>query len=535
MEPQVRKEKLSIYLVKDIHIENEKLIKHDDLKEPIHFDVNGISGVLYAKMDHPKLPSWTNFFLSTITVPDGFFGRSQAVSAVAVIHRNTRTFILSFGHGHHLINLDHVERDFGLRVTLNSVDPDKLRSVDKASYADNPLNSRTQSSSEVDIFQLQMDSEMELLHAVTGNSKISTFGQNVTGRDALTIVVGIDLSGLAPILDEALIKYNEKLPIQFEWVDNIRRVKDGLIIETLDSYLSEKLEIADDQIWLGEPEIVDWEDQVGYSFDLRSRTPRHAVLSYSKLVEYFQGQCRPVSVQALKSQLIHANDAQYRARQSWPAYRCLYAELKIGTEQYLLRNGHWYQAEASFVESINDFLERHVRPYPHDLPTYGAGREDEYNLATSQGDTSFTLMDKNNTKLGGRYDKIEFCDLIKNNTDLIHVKYYRSSSTLSHLFAQGLVASEAFIKDEEFRKKINEKLPNCIRLDDPLPRPDASSYNVVYAIATNKSLPSELPFFSKVILRNSLRTLTAIGFNVFLAKISVDPTLYKKLTYKPKP
>lgn len=146
----------------------------------------------------------------------------------------------------------------------------------------------------------------------------------------------------------------------------------------------------------------------------------------------------------------------------------------------------------------------------------------------------FILMDRKNIAIGGPYDKIEHCDLIRNKTDFIHVKYYRSSSALSHLFAQGLLSAEAFAKDTSYREKLNRKLPCNKKIDNPEERPDTGKYKVVYAIATNKSIPSELPFFSKVTLKNALKTLRALGYAVELARIGIDPSLQLTKTYKPR-
>ncbi|WP_454007876.1 TIGR04141 family sporadically distributed protein [Alcaligenes sp. Marseille-Q7550] len=65
-------------------------------------------------------------------------------------------------------------------------------------------------------------------------------------------------------------------------------------------------------------------------------------------------------------------------------------------------------------------------------------------------------------------------------------------------------------------------------------RPQAAGYTIVYAIATTKTLPTELPFFSKVTLRNALKTLRALDYKVHLAKIDVDPALIVKKRCKPK-
>lgn len=114
------------------------------------------------------------------------------------------------------------------------------------------------------------------------------------------------------------------------------------------------------------------------------------------------------------------------------------------------------------------------------------------------------------------------------------MKLYRSSSTLSHLFSQGFVSAEAFIKDPLYREKLNPKLPPSIRLTDTKARPNPSKYSIVYAIATEKKIPNELPFFSKITLKNSLKTLRALDYGVFLAKIDIDQNLLRKKKCKPK-
>lgn len=146
--------------------------------------------------------------------------------SILIIRMLDSTFILTFGTGFHLLRSEAIERDFGLKVTLNSVDPDKLRSLDKASYDLNPLNSRTQSTLDVDIFNLHLDSEMEMLYAITGVSTVKEFGSQVTGRDALTISVETNLEDIPRILKESTKRYKMNLPNNFNWVENIHRVRD---------------------------------------------------------------------------------------------------------------------------------------------------------------------------------------------------------------------------------------------------------------------------------------------------------------------
>lgn len=532
---KARKEKLSIYLARNGGSSDADLIHTEGAKEPFALEVPGCKALLYIKLEKTGgAPSWTKLFTSGGGVPEEAFGRSRTVGAVLVVRRNDRSYLLSFGSGFHLLKDGALERDFGLRVALNSVEPTKLRSLDKASYDHNPLNSRTQSTTNVDIFDLDMDSELELLYALTGTSRVPAFGGLVTGRDALTIAVETDLRSIPQILDEAIRRYEEKLPPEFEWVDNVRRVKGEEDRELLDALLDDALidPSKAHALWLGEPEVVDWEAQVGYSFDGYVSTARHPVLHLDHLREYLEGKGLSLGLETLKATSVHINDAEWCSIKLWPAYRCIYAEIQSGPDTYMLRNGVWYRVVSSFVELVDASL-RSLEPYAFTFPTYCHEREEDYNEAVAKDDQAFWLMDQKNTRIGGPYDKVEFCDLIR-NADLIHVKYYRNSGTLSHLFAQGFVAAEAFIKDEEFRRRLNEKLPLHIRLKDPSTRPDAETYCVVYAVATTKLLPKELPFFSKVTLRNALRTLDALGYKVRLSAIDVAPELFvkKKLNEK---
>jgi len=532
---KLRKEKLSIYLARDANEPDSHIIKLDNVQPFIKIDLPQVdSAYLYIKKQQPKvIPSWTKLFTDNTQISPTDFGLSSNVGAIFIIRISGSTFILTFGTGFHLLKSEAIERDFGLRVTLNSVHPDKLRSLDKASYDHNPLNSRTQSTLDVDIFNLHLDSEMEMLYAITGVSTVKEFGSQVTGRDALTIAVEANLKEIPMILKEAINRYRMRLPTKFNWVENIYRVKDLDEIEILnlelDSYLIKQ---HYENFWLGEPEIVDWENQIGYSFNMQAKTPRFIVLSFNDFLNYLDGEIP--SVEIMRNTMIHINNNEYQSIKHWSVYRCLYAEIKYGSDNYILRNGVWYKVNTDFVESVDRYLNSVLQSYTFKFPIYSQDREEDYNIHVSTNEENFCLMDKNNIKIGGPYDKLEHCDLIRNGNEFIHVKLYRSSSTLSHLFSQGFVSAEAFIKDTWYRSQLNPKLPSSIKLKDPTIRPTPSNYTIVYAIATEKDLPKELPFFSKVTLKNTLKTLKALDYKVSLTKIEIDPLLLKTKKYKPK-
>ncbi len=531
----LRQHRLTIYLAKEGDWTDDRLIDLASCKPAVPINVHSGTATLYVKTEKPKTsPAWCQFFTSHQALEEGLFGKTNTVGAAFLLRDHNRAFILTFGTGHHLVNDDFIERDFGLRVTLNSVEPDKLRSLDKASYQSDPLNSRTQSPKEVGIFELHVDSELELVYAITGTSKVEVFGTNVTGRDALTIKRSITIEMLSEVLGEALNRYVARLPAEFEWFDNVARVKDLEEIEIADLELDQVLAKKDySVVLLGEPEVVDWETNLGYAYNMYMKSGVHVVLELEDLIAHLGLGEEALTVEALRNSKVHIVDSGYHSIKQWSAYRCLYAEVKYGGKLYILRNGEWFRAAEDFVKVIDNYLAQAVEKYPHELPTYQHDREEDYNKFVADGDIQYWLMDKKNVRIGGPFDKIEFCDLIRAGSDFIHVKYYRASGTLSHLFSQALVGGNTYLGDEAFRKKLNEQLPLDMKLADTVSRPDVGKYMIVYAIATAKALPIELPFFSKVTLKHASKALRTLGYKVALSAVTVDPLLLKKRLIKP--
>ena len=112
-----------------------------------------------------------------------------------------------------------------------------------------------------------------------------------------------------------------------------------------------------------------------------------------------------------------------------------------------------------------------------------------------------------------------FCHGIRK---IIHVRRHGNSSVLSHLFAQGVVSGELLVKTTRNSAR-NSNVAGCrptfaFLIRNRVPRP--TSTRVVYGIVSKSQRPIELPFFSKVILRDARRRLMGYGYNVTLKKIS---------------
>ena len=281
------------------------------------------------------------------------------------------------------------------------------------------------------------------------------------------------------------------------------------------------------------PNIVDWDRITGFRFTKSKVYKEYYDIKIDQFIDSFSD-IDKIQVETLKGRRVLAVDDNGDKVDEWPAYKCIYAEMNYDANKYILSAGVWYKIELSFVKSINRQYSS-IDVYGVDLPEYNDASEGEYNKRVAEENNDFyALMDNKLISHGGRYGKIEFCDLFTTQKDIIHVKRYGGSSVLSHLMAQGLNSGELFKTDEQFREKVNVKLPGTHQLSDTSKLPEPDEYRIVYAVVSEKTGPLDMPFFSKISLVTARRTLRGLGFKVELAKIEVNERKRKKVKYPPK-
>src|SRR3989338_8681941 len=508
--------KLSIYLIKNSYSDHKSILKNFDklTKEEIKDGTETI-GTLYFGDSHLFEPSWIkDFFGSSFennkeqnTQDENrklkLFNASS--KAVLLIEHQNKIFAIPFGYGWNLLNHGVWEERFGLKTTLNAVDANNLRRIDKKNMSSIPKDTSEQLSREGIAADFGIDIEQDLIQSITGKSKDETFGRSITGKDALSVSVKVDLAGIKEFLESCHQKYlSDDYKKDFGWIDQIAEVKDPTLTETLNAKLIENIKNNQvEKTWMAVPELVDWADVSGFSYKNSTRdTSRQDDI------------CLPDFLGSLSE-----ND---QIKHQWSSYNCLYCETNGDSNEktYLLSNGKWYEVEKDFSKQVDtDYQELRNQTSSLALPAYQHKNENDYKEKIAQNDNQFCCMDRKNISHGGGYSKIEFCDLLTKDKKLIHVKHYGGSSVLSHLFSQGVVSGELFIADKDFRKKVNEKLSSSHKISNTENRPNASDYEVIFAIISSSEKDLEIPFFSKVSLRNAKRRLETYGYKVALQKI----------------
>lgn len=90
-------------------------------------------GDFYVQQSRSRLPKWAGLcegYIEDVSV----LGRVTSAPAVLFVPSSGRLFALSFGQGRYLLNPGSSDERFGLRVVLNTIDPNSLRSIDKWTF-----------------------------------------------------------------------------------------------------------------------------------------------------------------------------------------------------------------------------------------------------------------------------------------------------------------------------------------------------------------------------------------------------------------
>jgi uncharacterized protein (TIGR04141 family) len=513
---------LTVFLLKEHLKEPAQILKHSGALLQLPVLITGKpKGALFVQPTDDRRPSWVALFQGAIEI-DPAIVRNASTAAVWLVEIQGKTLALTFGYGRNLLRPGTYEEDFGLRITLNAVDPNKIKAIDRITLDAVAQQTRIQAIRDASMSEFGLDVEQDLLRAVTGVPVDATLGHRFTGRDALQVTIPIKLAEIPDLLLRFLAEFaKDDFKARFPWIEQIHEVDDPTKKAELDLQLIDKLRNkALDGVWLAIPEMVDWEGLAGFKYKNSAKTPIHADIHALTFLDEV-GDPAEIDEYALKRRyhvtaIANDNDAVVK---QWPVYRCFYCEVKIGNDTFLLNNARWFRIATEFVQRINEAVEK-IPENTIVMPPYEDKSEPAYSkrIAEASGGL-YALMDFRLIGSSSLPNRIEFCDLYSSGRQIVHLKRYSSSSALSHLFAQGVVSAKLFLNEVDFRRELNGALPASHRLADPAPKPSAGDFEVVFGIISKSKKKLVLPFFSRVNLKNAYSNLTGMGFKVSVCKI----------------
>jgi uncharacterized protein (TIGR04141 family) len=524
-----KKNKLSIYLIKKGIPQNETIVEDASLRTR---EIEG--STLAVRPSATKRPAWIgDFFGLTLAGDDSIFSSVPSVALIVPINlgkKGIRRFAITFGAGFHLLRKGVFEQHFGLRIVLNSVDQKNIRMIDKTSLGALVKQSREQAGRSAETSEFGIDIEQDLIQAVSGLSKEKGFGKTISGKDSFHISVPTTFKDLNELLKLCLKYFNsdEYKKSNFSWIDNIEEIRDARKIAELDTKLVEKINGDNfEKIWMAIPEIIDWSDFECFKYRKSAKAEKYRDLMFQDFIKEREEHKGTFTIELLNKYEAYCF-FETTPEKSWRIYDCIYAEISEGDRIYTLTNGKWYQINKDFSKDVEKEFKRILSEKPSlQLPKCPVRKEkitepvieNEYNeYAAKKGE--FALLHGKDVMHSG--SRIEVCDLYSLNKEFIHVKKYGGSNVLSHLFNQGIVSAELFSSHDSFRKEMNKRLPPEYRILNPEQPINPTEYKVVFGIISSSKKDLDIPFFSKVSLRNSFMRLKLYRYSVFIQKIDVD-------------
>lgn len=511
---------LSAYLIKEEYNNFEDVIRPEDeignydLFDFSESDTHQFESAIVLGAPKKKKPNWLNIIENEI---DGDLEEYFNKSTRAVILVKVESYIIAytFGFGRHLLRDMAIVKDFGIRVVMNIVNPQKIKGVDKTTVDENLINSRQQTNKDLEIENFSLDNFKDFVKTISGESMMEQLGTTVSGSDSLHFKYDLeyeDIFDLSTLLYSTYIK--EEYKNKFPWYDNMRIEKDKEVICELFSELCNRLINNSECVDFVVPEIVDsmlietiyfTPKGKGYDFDSNS------------ICQFFLENDNELSYENIKNRRVYILTEDEDIAYNWKMIECLSTEIEWDEETYLLLSGLWFKIDKGFTDRINRELASLPITELEFVDSLKNEREEDYTVRLCGSNDSFLVMDQKFV------DGIEVCDVYTKNKQFIHIKPWKSSSTLSHLFAQGRISGERMLNDITFRRqtidKIEELDSNFANIDSDLYR--ASDYEIVYAIIykEDKDPIDRIPFFSKINLTHTLFILNQMGYKVSIGHI----------------
>ncbi|WP_239692738.1 TIGR04141 family sporadically distributed protein [Pseudomonas sp. R4-84] len=494
-------------------------------------------GELFVGQLFTSRPSWLGF-LEEQAGPQPENLIASGAGGVLFLPTDDRIFAICFGHIHFALNDEAFERQFGLKVTLNSVPRDGLRTLDLATPDAVTFQKRVQASKDSDLQDFGVDVLRDLARVAGGTPSDVSFARFAAGRDTLSITCKLTSETLADKCEQVLAVYrSDTYKQRFPWIDNMQVVRIKETLATLDGHLFEainSLRAGDEsELHMAPPEIVDYEEGclLHYNGFGSSGTDFHSLSIEDYVAELNRCEFDGTIDDIRERHYIKAKapDAEV-FKEQWRVYHCFTFETNLRADDedrsYVLFAGHWYSVDRNFKRQVEARFQAIPRVDIIGPTECRNERELIANLVEHREDLLCLDQVKINP-LGVRYANIEPCDFLSSDKQFIHLKDGHSSGPISHLWSQGVVSAEALVSDADFRKKlrsvVRELRNEAVRLLPAINgRVVRADYTVVYGVMRKpyKNGELDLPFFSKVSLQAAVDRIDQLDIPVALEIIA---------------
>jgi uncharacterized protein (TIGR04141 family) len=489
---------------------------------------------LYVFPGQRVVPKWVPLLKATFANLENV--HAQSPCALLLFKKEKSIFALSFAYAH--VYLDHAktEADFGLKVAVNAVSDEKLRSVERSNIGA-AIRDFAQAAGQCDLRSFGIDDALDLIRKVSGRAADSDFAEMVTGSRPLRFSKKIELCEVPDAAIEAvsLFKSGAYRKTSFRIIDFLSPVLDPTAQSALDNALVAAIRDHSDEFEVAIPEIVS-ENIGSFRFEHAGFSHFYPDLSLDLYRESLGARLPKLTLDDLNHHTVAAYaENDNRPFQYWSVHHSLVGSLILNNERYALNEGHWYRISKTFKDAADrKFTElcapsdKKLRPLKKIALNDSKGQkqkvtyqsEETYNAEIAE-EAGYLLLDRKLIQIDDVPGPgIEVCDLLDiAERRFIHVKKSsRQSSVLSHFFKQGGVSAQMLRKYEPFRIKMIETVKQhygatrAKELEVAL----GKRWTIEFQIADfpRSDATYNIPFFSKLTLRDEARDIEAMEFDV---------------------
>lgn len=480
----------------------------------------------------PVQPKWVKHLESVFTIEQRL--TSQFPCAVLAFKFEKRIFALTFSYGHVYLDDAKTEADFGLKVAINAVADDKLRSVERSNIGA-AIRDFAQAAGQRDLKAFGFDEALDLIRKVSGHTADDEFADLITGSRALRFSKKIELADVPSAASEALALFGKRTyqNTSFKIIDFLSPVLDSDLLKKLNDILLKVLKDDGDDFELALPEILP--TGVGsFRFERAGFSRFHSDLSLDLYRDELGDDLKKLTIEQVQKHRVaaYSDDGETRL-DHWSVYRSLAGSIVFGGKRYAISEGIWYRLDQAYKDAADQvFKDLYEKPDPvfrpltkiSGVPKGGAKEhyqsEESYNAEIAKA-SGYLLLDRQLIEIPEEPGRgIEACDLLDiKGRRFIHVKKSsRQSSVLSHFFKQGANSAQMLKKYPPFReglvKKVKELYGATIakELEDNLDKRWVVEFQI--ADAPRRDGTFDIPFFSKLTLREEARDMQAMTFGV---------------------
>lgn len=514
---------------------------------------------LYKNGHSGNKPAWVEEFDEKIwnaEIKNEFSNTAtEGLSVIKKVSYNNQDYLfaINFGQGRYNIIKEKIEDTFGIYTAIALIEKGaSIRRAGTRNISSNPKNTEYQHAQELskDAFNAELEDNDIIRHlnaiadSPTISSVIGKYGSlNIRMRFKETEIPCWDylddrLKDLINLFED--IQNNSDVVNKF--FKGLRPLPSQKQNE-LNNAIINKINDKHSEFFLFEPEI-DYDTTLISKTRYKIQSEPKAVYENEKLslTYYLSLKENLEELDFINDKIILINEDGQKYKE-WSIIKCLYGEMKIDDQVYILSNSIWYGlpkdkydhineninsiedniqiSETVKINTMNKILEEKKLSREH------INKERIFNNEFCN-QISGELFDQINKQIIIDGDKMEICDIFDpNNKEFIHTKIGTKAATLSHLFNQGYVSARAYASMKHiFVPRVNEKIENSEHKIEG-ERNSHQNYTVRYLIINEKA-DNKLTFISKLALDRIITDLKGFGYNIKLSwvnGINLDPVV----------